>query len=219
MIAQDSAKFWFPKLNATWLRTEMPSTVFLDYNEALLESSLYGMPTPEYERLYYAVRDAVEGEYPVFLRTDLTSAKHKGKSGCRLDNETGLNQLLLTLLSHAHLKSYHQKIKSSAIMVRPWIDLSHQRTAFGGLPIGNEFRIFADQKGVQCVHHYWPQEALVDHMDDGSAPPTWTGGWPSSWIRTDVLDAAVMAAKTMGAGKWSVDFAADVSGKFWVLDM
>lgn len=227
MIAQDSAKFWFPKLNShpwEWMRKWLPNTVMVDYDEELLAPALLGQRSKEYDRLYYAVGAAIyEIGAPAFIRTDLTSAKHAGrgayvieKPGFYLD-AMDWNHALLTTLSHAQLKSYHSKVKSSAVMVRQLINVKHERTAFNGLPIGNEWRVFADQRGVQCFHHYWPDEALTGKMDDGGAPPP--DIFDREWIPTDVRDAAVQAAKAMGQLKWSVDFTQDVDGKFWLIDM
>jgi hypothetical protein len=217
MIPQDSAKFWFPKLAATWLCTEIPNTVFVDYNEELLTPALMGQKSAEYERLYYTVEAALHeiGE-PAFIRTDLTSAKHAGKHAYRVDSLEGLNDALLTTLSAAQLKSYHSKVKSSAIMVRHHLNVKHDRTAFGGLPIANEWRVFADQNGVQCAHHYWPEQALWNHMDDGKEPPK---DWVKFWIPTVVMQNAEVAAKAIGVGKWSADFVEDINGKWWLLDM
>jgi hypothetical protein len=235
MIAEDSAKFWFPKLTAhswQWMRDWLPQTVIIDYDEMALAESLHGKYTAEYERLYYAVQSAIETNFqcrPVFIRTDITSAKHAGKHAYKVSDYDGLNDALLTTLSCAELKSYHSKIKSSAIMVRPWLDIKHNRTAFGGLPIGREWRVFADQRGVQCAHGYWPEEALDGHMDDGQPPSApsadWSRFWMPSdrlqvnWNRGDIADAAAQAAKAMGQLKWSVDFAEDVNGEVWLLDM
>ncbi len=222
MITQDSAKFWFPKLTApgphSWLRSEIPNTVFVDYNEDALAESLQGKPTTEYERLYYAVEAALRFEVgsPAFIRTDLTSAKHAGKHAYRVDSLEDLNVALLKTLTAAHLKSYHSKVKSSAIMVRTFLKVKHDRTAFGGLPIANEWRVFADQNGVQCTHHYWPDQALWGHMDDGKPEPP---NWVESWIPTEVMQIANAAAKAQGSGKWSVDLVEDVNGKWWLLDM
>jgi hypothetical protein len=225
MITQDSAKFWFPKLVAhpwKWMRDWLPSTVLIDYDEEALAESLLGRHTAEYDRLYYAVEAALRTEvlYPAFIRTDLTSAKHSGRSAYIVDgsDEGGLNYALLTTLSHAQLKSYHSKIKSSAIMVRSLIKVKHDRTAFNGLPIGNEWRVFVDKHDVQCFHKYWPDEALQDHMDDNKPATDTSSDW-WAWCRTDLLDAAKEAGKAMGGGKWSVDFTEDVNGKFWLIDM
>lgn len=223
MIYQDSAKFWFPKLAAhpwQWMRDWLPKTVMIDYNEELLDSALRGQSSEEYDRLYHAVEAAIRYEIsgPAFIRTDLTSAKHSGWSAYTVEGMDDLNHALLTTLAHAQLKSYHQKIKSSAIMVRPLLKLKHKRTAFHGLPVAKEFRVFADSKQTQCWHGYWPEEALTGHMDDGGEPPR-PEGYQDSWIHTEALDAAFEAAKAMGGLKWSVDFAEAEDGKWWLLDM
>lgn len=225
MISQDSAKFWFPKLLAhhdPWFRAFLPKTVMVNYDEELLAPSLRGLRSKEYDRLYYAVGAAMyEVHFPVFIRTDLTSAKHAGRSAYIIEKDEDWNHALLTTLSKAELKSYHSKVKSSAIMVRPVLDIAATRTAFGGLPVGfKEWRVFADQRGVQCVHTYWPDEALKGHMDDGEEPPKLsTDNWTDGWYKSEIADVAKDAAKMMGGLKWSIDFAEDKSGKVWLLDM
>jgi len=226
MIAQDSAKFWLPKLQLhsdPWIRSMVPQTALTDYSEELLEPSLRGEHTDEYNRLYYAVEGIIKLAFqlPVFIRTDITSAKHVGKHAYRVnDINEDLNAALLETLNHSHKKTYNGKMKASAILIRQWVDVAADRTAFGGLPIGKEWRVFADQRGTQCFHTYWPDEALKGHMDDGQ-PPTEIdpNDWPRYWPRTDVLDAADYAAKAMGQLKWSIDFAEDKAGKIWLLDM
>jgi hypothetical protein len=217
MVPQDSAKFWFPKLQSARLSEWLPNTILIDYNEDMLAASLMGKHTAEYERLYYAVQAAIRYEIagPAFIRTDITSAKHAGSRAWKVETEDDLNDALLTTLSASQLKTYHQRVKASAIMVRPLLQIAG-RTAFGGLPIGKEYRIFADQRGIQCWHNYWPDEALTGKMDDGNVPPP----APTSWMmNTDVLDAAERAAFAMGQGKWSIDFAEDKFGNRWLLDM
>lgn len=224
MIKQDSAKFWFPKLAADpWVRDWLPKTIMIDYNEEWLVPSLRGQATTEYTNLYLSVEAAIRYEIsgPAFIRTDITSAKHAGRAAYVVNKTDELNHALLTTLSHAELKSYHQKVKSSAIMVRPLLHIKADRTAFGGLPIGKEWRVFANQTGTRCFHGYWPEEALIGHMDDGKPPddPKAGNNWAKYWMSTDALEVAVQAAKLMGEGEWSVDFAEDVDGKIWLLDM
>lgn len=219
MITQDSAKFWFPKLDASRFREWLPNTIMIDYDEDALSTSLIGGHTDEYERLYYAVEAAIRYEIagPAFIRTDITSAKHAGSRAWKVEKADDLNDALLTTLSASQLKTYFEKVKGSAIMVRPLLQIAG-RTAFNGLPIGKEFRVFADQKGIQCWHSYWPEEALTGKMDDGGKPAV-LRDWTNGWINTDVLDVAFRAARAMGEGKWSIDFAQDKFGKYWLLDM
>jgi hypothetical protein len=197
----------------------------IDYDEELLSPALHGKPSEEYNRLYYAVATAIRDEIagPAFIRTDITSAKHAGREAYVVDgkNEDGLNTALLRTLAASQLKTYFQKIKGSAIMVRPLLDIKATRTAFNGLPVGmKEWRIFADQRGVQCTHLYWPEEALVGKMDDGGEPLVLNKeNWFDGWYSTEIADVAKIAARQMGGLKWSIDFAEDTTGKLWLLDM
>ena len=221
MNVYDSSKFWLPKLELSpslWLRDWIPQTASIDYNEDLLAPALIGQDCEEYTRLYYAVQNVLEMAFtgPVFVRTDITSAKHAGKHAYKIENYNDINDALLITLSHAQLKSYHSKVKSSAILLRKWIQAPASRTAFGGLAIGNEWRVFADQRGVQCAHRYWPKEALFGKMDDRMEPDD---NWFQFWIQRDILVAAKNAAKSMGQLKWSIDFMEDQNGKMWLTDM
>src|SRR5258708_915199 len=128
MIQQDSAKFWFPKLSKhpwQWMRDWLPNTIMIEYSEEALSASLRGEHTAEYDRLYYAVEAAIRYEIagPTFIRTDITSAKHVGRSAYIVEKPDDLNHALLTTLSHSQLKTYHGKMKASAIMVRSVIDI------------------------------------------------------------------------------------------------
>lgn len=221
MIAQDSAKFWLPKLlTDPWLTTLVPKTVFVDYNEEEIEPSLHGEDTVAYEKLWYAVHDALRTEigYPAFIRTDVTSAKHAGKCAWYIQHEDSINTALISTLTLSHTKTYFQKLKASAIMVRPFLQLKHERTAFNGLPVAKEWRIFSDGTRYQCAHYYWPEEALAGHMDDGGSADALVH-WSNSWLPSEALDAAERAAKLMEGGKWSIDFAEGEDGKLWLLDM
>lgn len=104
-------------------------------------------------------------------------------------------------------------------MVRHFINIKHDRTAFDGLPIGNEWRVFVDQNDYQCFHRYWPKEALEGHMDNGATVPEQPTEYPYGWLKTEALNVAKAAGRAMGAGKWSADFAEDVNGKVWLVDM
>lgn len=218
MIPQDSAKFWLPKITTNiWLNEFVPQTALVEYNQDALAMSLRGKHTAEYERLYYIVaHEAKHIGYPFFIRTDITSAKHAGKSAWKVGSEDELNFALLTTLSASELKTTFQPIKASAILVREFLDLGTSgRTAFNGLPIGRELRVFADQRGIQCWHSYWPEEALTGKMDDGGEPEIIHQ--PS--INMEMTEVAKAAARAMGQGKWSIDFAQDTQGMWWLLDM
>jgi hypothetical protein len=46
-----------------------------------------------------------------------------------------------------------------AFMVREYLSIDSVFTAFGELPVGREWRVFAGLDGVRCHHFYWPEDA------------------------------------------------------------
>src|ERR1700722_17972832 len=99
-------------------------------------------------------------------------------------------------------------------MVREWIIVPHPGTAFNGLPIGREWRIFAGPEGVNCVNGYWPKRALYGFMDENSQLPDLSPIAPP-----ELSIAAGYAAAAMDGGIWSIDFVQDDKGQFWLIDM
>lgn len=77
--------------------------------------------------------------WPVFIRTDLTSAKHDGLEGVQAKDAADVDEVAARLVSDCAMKS----MRPAAFLVREWIDIDHEFRAFGELPIGVEFRVFA----------------------------------------------------------------------------
>lgn len=219
MVYKDSAKFWFPRINTLDMKVllanvNIPQTVFVDYNEAEIFDAAnigYGVP---YSKLFVAVELAIRYDSKTaFIRTDVTSAKHLGLNAIKVSPTNNLHFALRQTLKHAEEKTYLSKYKSSAIMVRSWIDIPGA-TAFKGLPIGHEWRIFAGPRGIYCANPYWPKEALEGFMDNSAAIPE-----PPQLAPAHLRTAAYIAALAMDGGIWSVDFVEDIHGKFWLIDM
>jgi hypothetical protein len=215
MVYKDSAKFWFPRLKVFDSRIKVPKTVFVDYDE----SEVFGHNTgfgSAYDKLFLTCEAVVQDIFggTAFIRTDVTSAKHLGINAIKVSPTNPLHFPLRQTLKHAETKTYLSKYKSSAIMLREWLILPHPGTAFNGLPIGREWRVFAGPNGVNCVNGYWPKNALDGFMDKGSRLPDLSPIAPSH-----ILKAASIAAASMGGGMWSVDFMQDDKGQHWLIDM
>lgn len=223
---KDSAKFWFPRLVEVGKHFQhsgspifIPNTVFVDYNEAVLFGHNQNDSYSELQRLDNALDGALRYEITTqfaFMRTDVTSAKHLGINAIRVDRVNNFSMALHKLLKHAETKTALGKNKSSAIMLRDWIETAPKATAFGGLPVVREWRVFSDGKEAICVNGYWPDEALHNHMDNGAVIPH---DVTKSWYVNVIADAAIMAANEMGGGIWSVDFMEDKFGQIWLIDM
>jgi hypothetical protein len=216
----DSALFWFPRIQKAGL--PVPKTVFIPYDYKAILPIFDGLESNEYNRLWHAVV-AATGEIglPAFLRSDVTSAKHKGPAAYKITDIDGLNEQLCRTLEETELKTFMHYEKPKALMVRQWLDLYSTFTAFHGLPISREFRLFANQSEVVCGHPYWPESAIAGYTDD----PDWKNKLKelesiSSIAQQEyICSIAVKAAKSMGSGTWSVDFAQDVNSQWWLTDM
>ena len=215
----DSALFWFPRIQKAGL--PVPRTVFIPYDYRAVLPIFDGLECPEYNRLFYSVTAAAANiGLPCFLRSDVTSAKHSGPKAYKITAGGDLNDQLAKTLEETELKTFCHYEKPKALMVREWLDLRHEFTAFNGLAISREFRVFADNLRVFCVHPYWPKEAIKGYTDD----PNWEKKVddlsvisPTTLI--SIGETAIAAAKAAEGGKWSVDFAQDAAGKWWLTDM
>lgn len=212
----NSALLWLPRITEAGL--PVPQTIIVPYEHYKCLSIFDGEHSDEFERLSEAVMAAArEIGFPVFIRTDLTSAKHSGPDAYKIEVD-GKNRPIAETLEDTELKTWLERAGAKAFLVREFLNLKASFTAFMGLPIAREFRFFADKDRVHCAHGYWPPETIEDHR-------------PSSddWrTKLDLMQCdpppelsmmAVQAAVACGGDLWSVDFCQDVDGKWWLPDM
>lgn len=212
---RNSALIWLPAIEAAGLPT--PQTIIVPYDHHACASIFDGESSPEFNRLTDAIMNAGRTiGFPVFIRTDLSSAKHSGIDAICVSAD-GHNQPIFETLEDNEMKFWMEREGPKAFLVRKFLELDAPFTAFLGLPIAREFRFFADENGVLCFHAYWPEETIKRPScsnwkellaELNSTPP------PDS-----LAIMAVRAATACGGGRWSVDFCKDVRGKWWLLDM
>ena len=221
----NSALYWLPATRdvaANYAEVHVPQTEIIrfDFMESLgvLEGE-----RPEalpYSKLEAAARDL---GWPAFLRTDLSSAKDEGMSAIRVTGPDSVPGVVSRLMHDTAEKT----MRPAAFLVREWIDIESTFEAFGGLPIGVEFRVTATPDRHLCTHYYWPQEKIRKasvpanvvesrQSDLAAAPrPPWLGA---------AAQTAAAAANARGGvddpqRAWSVDFARDETGDWWLIDM
>ena len=214
---RNSALRWLAPIEAAGL--PIPRTLMIPYSHYDILPIFDGDSSEEFIRLKIAVEEAVsEIGPPAFLRTDLSSAKHSGPKSYLITNAAACGQQVFDTLEDNEMKFFMQREGPQTMMVRQFLDLDSRFTAFDGLPIAREWRIFADGEHVICKHPYWPKEALEGHVS--------SAGWEDQLAEMHVypedagLEAmAIQAARACVGEPWSVDFARDKSGKWWLLDM
>ena len=222
---RNSSHIWLPGLEAAGLPT--PRTIVIPYSHASIMPIFDGGECPAFDKLVDEVAFAVgEIGVPAFIRTDLGSAKHSGLKGVQIADGTiaegpqSVGWVLSRLLEDQEMKFWLEREGPTAILVREWLMLKANFTAFYGLPISNERRSFATPEKVLCQHPYWPADAF----EDGHEPAN------ENWrellqaihdepVPEELSALAMKAAAAAGAGTWSVDMCQDVTGKYWVTDM
>lgn len=184
------------------------------------EEMIKNMPSPEtYEKVLskFMVDAKIACEivgYPVFLRTDLSSAKHQGPKVYRIDNEDQIKDRVLHTLMDNEMKW----LNPSALLFRKHLDLDSSFEMFDGFPISREWRLFVDGDEMKCFHPYWPKEVMIENN-----PPS---GWEEilldhHQIPQNIEELGLVATqicKELG-GEWSIDFSCDRDGKWWLTDM
>ena len=223
-MTNDSALHWLPRITALGLPVPRTHVIALDYQK--MYPIFDGQPCSAFTKLIADVQDyCAKRGTPLFVRTDLSSAKHSGPKGYLLDGKNNVGQVLFNLLEDSEMKMFMGP-QPQALLLREFLELEHKFTAFHGLPIAREWRLFAGAETCHCAHQYWPLEAIGETLPN--APRAWVRRKLqeySEWLpEMDVLkDMAVQAARACAEGtpvaSWSVDFARDVSGKWWLIDI
>lgn len=216
-VNPNSALIWLPAIQSAGL--PVPETIIVPYAHHECLGIFDGEHSDEFSRLSNEVmKVANKIGFPVFIRTDLTSAKHSGPQAYRIDAD-GQNEPIAETLEDTELKMWMERNGPKAFLVRKFLTLDAAFTAFGGLPIAREFRFFADSERVLCWHPYWPVEAIDGH---GPSREDWRQCLVAHHVEPQdrsLWAMAIEAARACGGGEWSVDFCRDTDGKWWLLDM
>ena len=214
----NSALYWLPRIE----HLAIPKTRFVAYDHARwLEAA------ESDDESYRAVIKATLAEikavaeeigYPVFLRTDQASAKHNGPEGYLLRSEDDILRVVWNTVEDNEMKLWMSPEQPQAFMLREFIDLNAPFTAFGGHPIAREWRYFVKGCSVLCRHFLWPQGAILFLSD---APINWKQNLRRLRMSMPRLapDAISAALSCSDHDFWSVDFAQDRAGKYWLIDM
>ncbi len=214
---RNSALIWLPAIHAAGL--PVPKTIIVPYKHHECIGIFDGEKSEEFERLVVSVMDAGRRiGFPVFIRTDLSSAKHSGPKAYKIEAD-GQSQPVFETLEDNEMKFFMEREGPLAFLVREFVSLEAPFTAFRDLPIAREFRFFANAETVHCWHPYWPAETIEENRPSIA---TWRDALAELHCAPKVPELwymAVAAAKACGGGDWSVDFCRDVNGKWWLSDM
>jgi len=216
---KNSALIWLPKIVEAGLQT--PKTVVVEYDHRTVIQIFDGADVPEFTILIENVKAACNRiGYPVFIRTDLSSAKHDGPNAYRIDSDDGIIKALSATLEDNEIKFWLEPNPPKAVLIREWLNLDSPFSAFGGHAIAREWRFFADSEKVRCFHPYWPEDSI--QFFGIPEPDGWSDSLKSLHNEPENIkelkQLAVLAAGLYGCYA-SVDIAMDVTCKWWLTDM
>jgi len=153
------------------------------------------------QRIAFAARKV---RYPAFLRTGHTSGKHNWCSTCYLDAEAEIPSHVSALVEESYLADFFG-LPTDVWVVREFVPGPVAFTAFNGLPIRKERRVFVNAGKVRCHHPYWPADAIKR-----ASCPDWVEKLAAlnAIADEDLAEILTLSATVAQAlpGAWSLDW-------------
>ncbi len=215
MTDPNCLSYWFPRIEAAGL--PVPETKIV--RAAMDLTPLCDGQTPDGWKEFLSELMAA-GEtvgYPCFLRTGHGSAKHDWDKTCFVSKKEDFGQHVYNIVEWSGCVDI-VGLPTDVWAVRQWIQTWPEFYAFRGMPITREFRVFATDGHIDCIHPYWPQDAIRE--------PT-AEDWQERLKRMSRLTAPgerhlrdlAQRATSAVPGAWSVDCLQDRTGSWWLTDM
>lgn len=218
-----SAFWWYPKVKD--LDIPQPRTILVEAGFDSLETFAdHNTKDDIPESAYMAAREI---GYPLFMRTDLSSAKHDWKNSCLVERESDLAKHMAAVAYF----NFCMGLRPRGWMFRELLPLEHDFEVFEFMPCSTEWRVFVNGGNVECFHPYWEAETILEWYGGDTrtrksfrpfaVPPD---GWEEMLagrygeVPNEVLAAAGTVGRTLG-GAWSVDMAKHVDGTWYLTDM
>jgi hypothetical protein len=201
--AQSSMLFWYPKIKG---QVPTPNTVFIPLPKNTLEW-MDDAPIPK-DFIAQVVKEAKAIGYPIFMRTDVTSAKFNWVETCFVKSETQLTRNLFHLIEENLMIDMMGEALPSALVLREFLKLDTAFLAFKYMPVAREFRLFMRDGEMECWHPYWPEDAIK--FWGPKEPKNWRSRLaklsekPSKTEWTTIEGIANKASAVL-PGYWSVD--------------
>lgn len=210
-------RYWFPVVSDLKLNCRVPETQYFEYPYENLRAVGQEQPSLcDFSKEVKTISDfADKVGYPVFIKTGLFSGKHDWKNTCEVRRYEDIEEHILNLL-YANICVGCDG--SLTLVVREMVETSSTFTAFDGMPVTEEWRLFSKDGETYAYQPYWPEEAIVTPSIDNWKEELAKLKNISEEDLARLVEDANKVSKTLGGG-WSVDFLKDTNGDFWVIDM
>lgn len=215
---QNSMDYWWPRLRSTDVRT--PRTVRLEIAEEREFQDGLALPVPDRAELHDAIETV--GGPPAFLRSDLTSRKHRMEAS-RIEEAEPTERVVAGVVEQHHLAMMMPM--PSSWYVREWLDLFHHYSAWAydhhdyHTPIAAEIRYFINEGEIHDAGFYWPEAAITrpDREDWRDLHQNLVKVTHDARHRLGPFLESV--CEEFDTGYWSVDFALTENRDWYCIDM
>ena len=158
--------------------------------------------------------------WPIFLRTGHTSGKHEARDTCFCERPEDLSRHVARLVEYSHMVDF-AGLPTDTWAVRERLSVKPFEIAGGGLLIVPEIRLFLRDHMMQCLHVYWPLDALVQRWagfteDEARALRAGIADACFADMPT-IMETGQMVAATFD-GYWSLDLMLS-GGQWYAIDM
>jgi hypothetical protein len=213
-ITPTSMLYWFPKIQGCGV--PIPKTKIVEIPFKNLVCLLDGEPLPQ--KYVNAITEACkEIGFPLFMRTDMGSAKHSWRYTCYVPDAEGLH--ITNLIDETLCCGIFGELDPHALVFREFLPLYSTFKAFSDMPVAKERRYFIKDGHVVCHHPYWIPEAIEGHCEE----PDWQDKLRElNEESSDEIIRLTLYAHNIASilkGYWSVDFAYSTNGSWYLIDM
>ena len=162
--------------------------------------------------------------YPLFLRTDLASAKHGWKNTCYVPCEEELADHIFNVIEF-NLIADIRGLPYRALVLREYIEMNSIFTAFyGELPINPERRYLIRDGRVIAHFPYWIEDAIARGTPTNRLPADWKELLKQINKESEeevklLTEYSCMVAKIFPDEFWSIDYCQAKNGTWYLIDM
>lgn len=217
---QSSMVNWWPKVRCLGIPVPKTSILPITPEAVVFWSYLEGSHPARLE-------DNLESRakrlgYPLFVRTDQTSAKHDWKDSCFVESEGELLPHVRAVVTAS--EELMGVISPQAVVLREYIPMDTKFTAFrGDMPVAAERRYFIRGGQVECHHPYWFEDPIAEtERYARNLPTNWRGLLAGlnkeDQKEVDLLTSYAIKLAQVLEGYWSVDFARAKCGNWYFID-
>ncbi len=196
--------YWYPKIKG---KIPTPKTHMKIFGWQDFWPLMDGHRPKEMDSLINFINESADDlGWPIFLRTGLTSVKHYWEDTCFVKRAKDIERHVNEICQFSFVADM-MGLDTDVWVVREMLPVKSVGTAFRGrMPITRELRYFVDGDKVECVHPYWPEEALIGRWN--AIPKAGEYPSPIHSFSTEEMNETELIAKKCGdilGGRWSVD--------------